>query len=385
MILLYFHLLFKMKVLCIGDIHVKVSNVPEIDEMTDKLINLTKERRPDFIVIMGDVLDRHATIHVSCLMRAEKIVLELSKLAPTFVLVGNHDRPNNSNFLTDEHPFNAMKLWPNTYIIDKVYSYIFSMDQSSSYIQVREDNLANSDEYRFIFAPYVPPKRFMEALNTLNTMNLPTTDENSVFDKTSAIFAHQEIINAKMGAFLSTEGDEWPLSNPLLISGHIHDYDNLQPNMIYVGVPLMHSFGDRPDKTVSLFTFNSKNNCNINCNNSEWNQERIDLGLIKKTTIYLTAEQLINYSPNNPNDTKDTKDKMVKLVVKGDEAEIKTIAKLDKIQELKKIGVKVVFKTVQSKVQTNSKILPKMSFRERLLSEISENETFWFNKIFHNT
>jgi DNA repair exonuclease SbcCD nuclease subunit len=355
-----------MKVLCIGDIHIKVSNVPEIDEMTNKLVELATARKPNFIVLLGDVLDRHATINVYCLMRAEKIVLLLSKIAPTFLLVGNHDRPNNSNFLTDEHPFNAMKLWPNTYIIDKVSSYLFTKGtggqegiNDNNFQNLREGNIPNEDEFRFVFAAYVSPGRLDEALNTIESPLVNTT----------CVFSHQEVFLAKLGPIISATGDKWPLENPLMISGHIHDYDLLQPNMIYTGVPLMHSFADRDDKTVSMFTF-SKNNKN----KVEWNQERIDLGLIKKITIYLTPEQIPNYEPPT--------DKLVKLVIRGDEASIKTIAKLDKISQLKKQGIKVVFKTIQSTEVSTNKFVSKISFRERLISEIGQEGLIWFNKLF---
>lgn len=348
-----------MKVLCIGDIHIKVSNVPEIDEMTNKLVELATVRKPNFIVLLGDVLDRHATINVYCLMRAEKIVLLLSKIAPTFLLVGNHDRPNNSNFLTDEHPFNAMKLWPNTYIIDKVSSYLFTTNRDNNFENLREGNIPNEDEFRFVFAAYVSPGRLDEALNTI---------ENP-YEKVDCFYGHQEIVNCKMGAIISTVGDKWPLENSLFLSGHIHDADVLQPNMIYIGVPLMHSFADRDDKAVAMFTF-SKNNEN----KTVWEQERIDLGLIKKITIYLTPEQIPNYEPPT--------DKLVKLVIRGDEAAIKTIAKLDKIAQLKKQGVKVVFKTIQSTEVSANKFVSKISFRERLMSEIGQEGLTWFNKLF---
>jgi DNA repair exonuclease SbcCD nuclease subunit len=357
-----------MKVLCIGDIHIKVSNVPEIDEMTNKLVELATIRKPNFIVLLGDILDRHATINVYCLMRAEKIVLQLSKIAPTFLLVGNHDRPNNSNFLTDEHPFNAMKLWPNTYIIDKVSSYLFTKGtkgqeekegNNNNFQNLREGNIPNEDEFRFVFAAYVSPGRLDEALNTI---------ENP-YTNVECFFGHQEIMSCKMGAIVSTVGDKWPLENPLLISGHIHDTDMLQPNMIYTGVPLMHSFADRDDKAVSMFTF-SKNDEN----RTVWEQERIDLGLIKKITIYLTPEQIPNYEPPT--------NKLVKLVIRGDEASIKTVAKLDKISQLKKQGIKVVFKTIQSTEVSTNKFVSKISFRERLMSEIGQEGLTWFNKLF---
>ncbi len=90
-----------VKVLCIGDPHIKVSNMVESEEMIEKLYNIVIEKKPDFIVCLGDVLDRHSNIHVSCLMMAEKMVDKLSSLVPFFLLIGNHDRPNNSNKIGD--------------------------------------------------------------------------------------------------------------------------------------------------------------------------------------------------------------------------------------------------------------------------------------------
>ena len=348
-----------MKVLCIGDIHIKVSNVPEIEEMTKKILILVDERKPHIVILMGDILDRHATINVFCLLAAEKIVSELSKLVPTFLIIGNHDRPNNSNFLTNQHPFNSMKMWKNTYIIDKVASYIFNLEENS----LRTGNNKSNHEYRFILAPYVPPGRFDEALQTI---------ENPFVD-TDFFASHQEYVGAKMGAIVSTIGDKWSLDRALIISGHIHDYDMLQSNLIYVGVPLMHSFADKSNKTVSLFTFN-KNPLKENDGKLCWSEERIDLGLIKKVTVYLSPSEVENYQPKE--------NVQLKLVIKGDEAAIKTVAKLEKIKQLKKQGIKVVFKILENTNITSNKISQKMSFKERFVSEIDKDELKWFNLLF---
>src|SRR5665647_2317252 len=98
-----------MKALVVGDNHFKVNNVTETNEMTKRLLILAEQERPDFIVLLGDILHRHETIHVVPLMGCERMIQALSQISPTFICIGNHDRPNNSNFLTDEHPFNAMK------------------------------------------------------------------------------------------------------------------------------------------------------------------------------------------------------------------------------------------------------------------------------------
>lgn len=326
----------KVKVLTIGDVHIKVNNIPECTEMISRLVDLAKKESPDFIVCLGDVLDRHSNIHVQCLILAEKLTQAMSEIAPFFLLVGNHDRPNNSNFLTEEHPFNAMKKWDNVTIVDTTVEYFFK-------------------DYRFVLVPYVPPGMFDKALQMI-----PNPYEN-----VTAYFAHQEFEGAKMGAIVSQCGDKWSPEKSLCVSGHIHSYDYLQPNMIYTGTPIQHSFGDSVNNTVSMFTFNEK----------EWEQERIDLGMIKKVTIYLTPEEVATYVvPQN---------KIVKIVIRGEEADIKTIAKLEKIQELKRQGVKIAFKVTQS-TEVSTSTLPKMPYKDRLYQEMRKDlySLMWFNKLF---
>ena len=323
-----------MKILTIGDPHFRKNNVLESQEMVEKLLVVARNRHPKIIVVLGDVLHRHETINVFPLNRAEEMILNLSQIAPTFVLVGNHDRPNNSNYLTEEHPFNALKHWNNVYIVDKVMDVVLS-------------------SYRFVFVPYVPPGKFMDALSTIE----------EPLKNTNMIFAHQEFYGAKMGAIVSKAGDEWSLENPLVVSGHIHDFDQLQPNIIYTGTPMQHSFGDKDDKTISLFTLENG-----------IQHERIDLGLTKKITKYITPEQLHTYTP--------PENVLIKLKVRGEESAIKAAIKLEKVRELKKAGVVVVFETIKN-TETKVKFSKQIGYKDRLYGEI-ENDLHcvkWFNKI----
>lgn len=81
----------KLKVLFIGDVHFKVNNVKESDEMSRKIIELIKERKPDITIVLGDILDRHETIHSTPLCLANDFLLKISELVPLYVLIGNHD------------------------------------------------------------------------------------------------------------------------------------------------------------------------------------------------------------------------------------------------------------------------------------------------------
>ena len=99
-----------VNILVIGDPHFKVSGVPEHDKMCKSIIEKTKNKKIDLIVILGDILDRFETIHVSPLTRSIKFLGELVKIAPIYVLIGNHDLKNNKQFLSEEHAFSSFKL-----------------------------------------------------------------------------------------------------------------------------------------------------------------------------------------------------------------------------------------------------------------------------------
>lgn len=336
----------EIKVLVIGDPHFKTDNIVECEEMTRKLVKLAQSILPTFIVVLGDVLHRHEKIHVIPLMKAEKMIRLLSEIAPTFVLIGNHDRPNNSTYLTDEHPFNALKLWPNTYIVDN---------------SVKQITVNNK---KFLFLPYVYPGLF------INTLEHPEkgVKSNDNYHDTVAIFCHQEFYGAQMGIIKSQAGDKWPLSNPLAISGHIHDYDRPQENIIYVGTPYQDGYSDNISKTVSLFTFD----------NSGYKEDRIDLGLVKKVLIHLSVNEIHDYQPPT--------DKMIKIIIKGDDASLKSISKLEKIKEWKKMGIKIAYKAIiSSEVEIKKGPTLKLTYKDRLYVTVCKDlsELAWFNKLFH--
>jgi len=364
----------EISVLCIGDPHFKVKNVRETRAMGQALVKLLEKRRPDFIVVLGDVLDRHETIHESPLSRAIFLLKKLQEYAPVYLVVGNHDRPNNSVFLTDQHPFNALKCWSNTTIVDVVYQEIIK-------------------GCLFTFIPYVYPGRFEEAINTLYGVvkkcafynrekelveSSPFTREDGKDGKngkdeitsvdtdrsagdwkqSTCIFAHQEFKGAKMGAIISEEGDEYRLDLPLVISGHIHDYDHLQPNVIYTGTPIQHAFGDRSDKTISWFTFYKSDS-----HPRRFHEERIDLKLPKKIIVRIPYDKIA--------DTILPENSEIKVIVIGNTSQIKTATKLTKIKEWLKEGIKVVYRDISEIDFESEKDIIALRYEDLMVQTIS--------------
>ncbi len=336
-----------IEILTVGDPHFKTSNVMEIDEMCSKTIALAKDRNPNVIVILGDVLDTHERIHVVPLSKSIEWIQNLSSVAPVYVLIGNHDRPNNSDFLSNLHPYNGLDTDNYQYDYNEMPSSnantiksINSIDQENInkynikiVYQVYSENIGGFD---FLFVPYVPPGRFMEAINTH-----VKTEELS---KYSMIFAHQEFKNAKMGAIKSIIGDTWSKNDPAVVSGHIHDYDHLESNIIYTGTPMQHAFGDSTNKTVSYYTFiqnDIKENISDeykkfiipNINNIYVKEDRIGLKLPKKRIFYVSCDEVPNWEPPSKG--------LIKVVIRGTPAEIKATMKLKILMDWEKRGIKV--------------------------------------------
>ena len=300
----------KITCLVIGDPHFKVGNVKETDEMCEAIYRVVREKKPDFIVVLGDILDRHESIHAAPLCRSVDFLTKLEKLCGeygTWVLIGNHDMPNNRQFLTQIHPFTALKH--------------LSEEQKLCIADTTINRTWKNNKFKFVFVPYVPPGRFVDALNTL---------ADGTWTDATAIFAHQEFFGCKMGAIISNEGDKWPLGNPYVISGHIHDYQEPQTNILYTGTPMQHAFGDQHHKTISYFEFNVKDG------KVERKHERIDLHLRKKHLEHITCTEVSGHIPRNNCD--------LKIVITGTSPEIKTILQHPNIEIWKKAGHKIVYK-----------------------------------------
>ena len=163
----------EIRILVIGDPHFKSTNKLQTDDLRKEFIKLARRLKPDFIVNLGDTLHNHDKIHMRVLYDAIEFFEDLSEISPLFVLIGNHDRPSNNTFLTDEinmHPFVGIKEKGNINIVD---------DATLIY---------DFNGVRFGFVPYVPTGRFNEALSIRKFYG---SSERDIEDKISVVFAHQ--------------------------------------------------------------------------------------------------------------------------------------------------------------------------------------------------
>ena len=271
-----------VKILTIGDPHFKKTNIPDCELLISRLETLIKKECPKYIVILGDVLDTHETIDESALNKAYDLIHMCKSYAFTYILVGNHDYRNNSQFLTENHWMNGVKEWENCIVVDKVF-----MIES------------------FMFVPYVPDGRFIEALETYL--------EKEMWKKMTAIFCHQEFLGCKMGAFISEKGDKWEETSPFIISGHIHQQQQPQPNIYYTGSSLQNAFGESDRNIIAIFEWKEKTTPII---------KEIDLDLPRKKILYMDMEKVDDYKIDSTRDN--TK---IKLTLTGNTEEFKLFKK----------------------------------------------------------
>ena len=326
-----------LKCLVVGDNHFEPSNLFDVDAFLVQIETAARRLEPDFIVLLGDLLHQHERAHMDAHIRAVKLLKVLSKYALTFFLIGNHDRRNNSDFQTSHHFFTGIEL-PNLIIVEKAIKY-------------KVTSLKNGAEGNFLFVPYVAPGRLYEALDTIDLQEAgEDTWRSPVID---AIFCHQEFQGVQMGPIKSVVGDHWDVSWPLVISGHIHEYQLLQPNLLYPGTPLQHTFTEKPDKAVTLCEFNTQIDDTATVVLQEVRKRedlvpdpmvrakylRIQLNLRIKRTVTLNVNQLHTFKPNICEQTR--------LVVKGTVSELRALTKSKSLDKHTLLGIKVSFQPIE--------------------------------------
>ena len=293
-------------VLVIGDVHIKTTNIPDIDIFIKKICNIIITEKPDFTVLLGDILDTFEKINTFELNKAIELIDKIRNSSKLYVLIGNHDMVNCLQYLTENHWANSLKSWDNVVIVDKT---------------IEEDD--------FVYVPYVPNGRFIDALNEI------TYD----WKNAKCIFAHQEFYGAKMGSIISEDGDKWISNYPNVVSGHLHMNQRPQKNIYYPGSSMQVAYGETDDNVVSFLTF-TNNNFDI---------REIPLGMVRKKIIYTTIENI-----EIPEEDVNNK---IKMSISGDYEEFKTFKKSKKYKQLIDKGVNVIFKPTRKEIKLkNEKI-----------------------------
>lgn len=268
------------KILAIGDLHIRLSNMTSMEIILRYLIELVNAQNPDLVVLLGDTLHTHGKINMLEHNFAVEWISELSEhCRRCLLLIGNHDRPNNRDYMGKNHPFVGVKI-PNLEIVASPWH--------------REINGIG-----VVAIPYVPPGKFPQAISDSQVKN------------PDLILCHQEFKGADMEGYRSTNGDGEPQHECLVISGHIHKYQRLNQKIVYVGTPMQQSFGEDANKGVSLFTVTKRSG------NFSWSELRFPSPIKPRQTLEISHEKIdeIKIDPEIP----------TRVIIHGPSASLKAL------------------------------------------------------------
>jgi hypothetical protein len=185
-------------------------------------------------------------------------------------------------------------------------------------------------------------------------------------DRPKAIFAHQEFKGVKMGAIESDCGDEWTAEQPFVISGHVHEYQLLGKNIMYVGTPYQTTFAESNNKGVFLFSFAGSDGDSA---------KRIKLKLRVKQKVVLQASELLTpdstWKVPEQNEEGGGIDLRVEIVGKKEEIEgVKQLPIYNQMVEQE--WIKIVFRPIFDSSKYDSEI-SRVSYLEALHNTIKND------------
>lgn len=303
-----------MKVLAVGDIHLKSKSLEMHKDAIKGLLALVKTVEPDYVVMLGDQLDGFENIKLTCIHVLSTLLTTIVKEthSKVVVLVGNHEMSHNRVYCSTVHALSSLHGKDGITIVDR--PTVVNPDASG--------------EPAMICSPFIPKGRFCEAMD--EHLDVRWKDWRNMKDE-CIVFAHQEIRGVQMNQIHSTDGDYYDSNWPTVVSGHIHESQTIG-NVIYVGTPWHTSFTAHSSlKTVAILTFHGAADSPAAFNIRNVTVEGVP-DMVSRT---LTQSELSSFHPSPGS--------MYKLLVKGNSEQLsearKTVAKRRLIPEWQSVVV----------------------------------------------
>jgi len=217
----------------VGDPHFSETRLIDNRGLVNQTLEHLEKYKPDYVIILGDLLDTHRVMRLESYNLALFWLEELSKICKTIILKGNHEGGSPQDLPgIDDHTLRAFKHIPNVKIVDEP----FRMDIGG---------------YDCVFMPYVPPGYFKKYLKKYFGDEALTGQ---------IYFGHQGFRGAKLDNMQEdTTGDKWGENLPLMITGHYHKRQRVNENLYYPGSAGQISFGEEgEEKSVLLLDLDEK-------------------------------------------------------------------------------------------------------------------------------
>jgi len=221
-----------MKILRVGDAHIKVSNLKDAESLMDFVIKTAEKEKVDVVEFLGDLFHTHAIMRIEVVdfWQRQFNTLELKNIECR-VLVGNHDQPGSKE---KEQLMNALNIFEQSYHPDYDVRTIINKPMIIS-------NIA--------YIPYMSDEAaFLKASADLHKEGA-----------TALLVAHQTFTGATYeNGFYAEDGiDPALVAQDYIISGHIHKQQEIG-KCWYQGTPKWDTMSDaNEDKGIWIYEHNS--------------------------------------------------------------------------------------------------------------------------------
>lgn len=344
-----------VRFLVIGDVHIAERHLPLSKEAMNNCINeaLKVKDSIQFIVVMGDVFDRHDNVKLRHINYAGIWLQKLAQIKPTIVLIGNHDRVDNKDFCSRIHPLMNLRITTE------------EKAEKGTLIFVTKPYILNIKGKKILFVPYVQPGRFMEAIDmNIKEIDILKKKGRTVPDITNVkdydlIFAHQEFYGVFCGPIASTIGDKWEDDYPMVISGHIHNRHRFKDNIFYTGSLYPITMSESADKGVLCMSYNV-------------NTKQLDY---KVTSVVTTLKNIIHIDATDDEKIREMlilDRKYTKYVVKGTYEEIAAIK--ERVKQQGKNMDDFSWNARPVEMTENQRKLIKLPYLDILKSNLTNND-----------
>ncbi|KAF0853111.1 conserved mitochondrial MPP superfamily/AAA_23/ABC_ATPase domains-containing protein [Andalucia godoyi] len=243
----------------VSDIHFDERVLDRVAECGEWVVETFRLQTVSHIFVCGDVLNTRDSVHIGALNEAMKWIADLSRVAPVSVILGNHDthlRDSGSISSLDaiaqfQNHLARTRLYkePSIVVIDGVQCamlpYALRDDALARFVHAHFPD-AESKRRAVAFAhaeiPGAKISRRVDVSRLLSSAEISYTHrllEDHRALETGPAEVSQEKPASQRGHYLD--------GFKMAFSGHFHVHQCVRPEIMYVGAPLQHHFGDAGD------------------------------------------------------------------------------------------------------------------------------------------
>ena len=331
-----------MRILCIGDPHIRRKQLASARVMIDAIIEAARRSSPDKSVVLGDTLHDFRTIDLYAQIYAIEFFEALGTIAPTVVMIGNHERPAHNEYMSSHHAFAVTRIPPGVTIVERT--------------------LYEKTPHGWLcYVPFVPKGLYKDAINIESAPPLR---------EVCMLFHHAEMRGCDMYGFKSKKGEEEFGDTPPAIGGHIHDSQRVG-STFYVGTPIQTVYNESEHKGLTMITIDKFRH---------YVSDFIPLKscpVIK--TITLSARELVAWDIDAQEPDRYERPISWRIVLKDSPEHLAPLPMVKKYEELQSAGVTIV----QSPIVTmqTAPVVSRAGYLEGLYARLSPDQQTLLHEI----